>query len=357
MGPRTALSRRRTGLHAGLLLVLVAALAGCGMIPPEPRTETAKSVFTLYNVVFAMGVAVFIGVEAFIIYAIVRYRRRDDRLPEQLHGNTLVEIIWTAIPTVIVFILFTASAITLGQVEARVDQPGQVIEVTGFQWQWQFHYLDDDGNDENDHTVVGSPASPPAMVVPVGEPIRLELTSADVVHSFYVPHFLIKRDMFPPGTSGADNQLEFTVSEPGTYTGQCAEFCGDLHARMTFTIDAMPRAEFDLWLAAAKAGETPAPSGGGGTVLEVNADQIAFDTKELSATADEAFQILFTNLEGVVHNISIYDASGEAVFTGEPITGPDAEITYSIPALPPGEYTFICDYHPVADMTGTLTVE
>ena len=365
MGPRTALTRwhrwrtgLRTGLRAGSLLLLVAALAGCGMIPPEPETEAARSVFTLYNVVFAMGAAVFIGVEGFILYAVIRYRRRDDRLPEQLHGNNLVEIIWTAIPTVIVLILFAASAITLGQVEARADRPGQVIEVTGFQWQWQFHYLDDDGNDENDHTVVGSPASPPAMVVPVGEPIRLELGSADVIHSFYVPHFLIKRDMFPPGTSGSDNQLEFTINEPGTYTGQCAEFCGDLHARMTFTVEAMPRAEFDQWLASAKAGETPAPSGAGqGTVLEVSADQIAFDTRELSTAADQPFQIHFVNREGVIHNVSIYGANREEVFIGEGITGPDAEITYDIPALPPGEYTFICDYHPVADMTGTLTVQ
>ena len=358
MGPRTALSRWRTGLRAGSLLLLIAALAGCGMIPPEPETETARSVFTLYNVVFAMGLAVFIGVEGFIVYAIFRYRRRDDRLPEQLHGNNLVEIIWTAIPTVIVLILFVASAIALGQVEARVDRPGQVIEVTGFQWQWEFHYLDDDGNAENDHTVVGSPGAPPAMVVPVGEAIRLELTSADVVHSFYVPQFLIKRDMFPEGTAGSDNQLEFTISEPGTYSGQCAEFCGDLHARMTFVVEAVPRAEFDEWLEGARAGETPAASGdGSGTVLDISADQIAFDTNELSAPADEPFQIHFVNREGVPHNVSIFDPNGEKVFEGEGITGPDTEVAYEIPPLPPGEYTFICDYHPVPDMTGTLTVQ
>ncbi len=359
MGMSTALSRWRNALRGGALLVLLALLAGCGMIPPEPETETAESVFTLYNIVFAMGVAVFIGVEGFIVYAVFRYRRRDDRLPEQTHGNNLVEIIWTAIPTVIVLVLFVLSATTLGRVEARAPQPGLTIEVTGFQWQWQFRYLDDDGDAANDHTVVGSPAAPPAMVVPVGEPIRLQLTSADVIHSFYVPQFLIKRDMFPP-VAGEDemNELEFTVNEPGTYTGQCAEFCGDLHARMTFTVEAMPRAEFDTWLAAGKAGETPAPStDGGGPTLEISADQIAFDTKELSAPADTAFQIQFTNLEGVIHNVSIYDAEGETIFLGDPITGPDAEITYQIPALPPGEYTFICDYHPVADMTGILTVQ
>ncbi|HEX2194353.1 MAG TPA: cytochrome c oxidase subunit II [Candidatus Limnocylindria bacterium] len=358
MRPSPGRSAWLAASRGGPLIAMMALLVGCGMIPPEPETETAESVFTLYNIVFAMGVAVFVGVEAFILYAVVRYRRRDDRLPDQLHGNTVVEIIWTAIPTVIVLILFVAAAVTLGRVEERVDDPGLTIEVTGFQWQWQFHYLDDDGDDRNDHTVVGNPASPPTMVVPVGEPVRVELTSSDVVHSFFVPHFLIKRDMFPPGTEGADNQLEFTITEPGTYSGQCAEFCGDLHARMTFSVEAMERAAFDEWLAAAKAGETPAPSGqAGGPTLEIAADQIAFDTRELTAPADQGFQIHFVNLEGVIHNVSIYGSGNEQIFIGEPITGPDAEITYQIPALPPGEYTFICDYHPVADMTGTLTVE
>ena len=345
-------------MRGGLLLALVGLLAGCGMIPPEPKTETAESVFTLYNIVFAMGVAVFLGVEGFIVYAIFRYRRRDDRLPEQTHGNNLVEIIWTAIPTVIVLVLFILSAITLGRVEARSPEPGLTIEVSGFQWQWRFHYLDGDGDAANDVTIVGSPAAPPAMVVPVGEPIRLQLTSDDVIHSFYVPQFLIKRDMFPPGPGAPNNELEFTIREAGTYSGQCAEFCGDLHARMTFTVEAMERAAFDEWLAATRAGETPAPSGEPtGPTLELSADQLAFDTQQLSASADTGFQIHFVSLEAPVHNVSIFDADGEKVFTGDPITGPDAEITYQIPPLPPGEYTFICDFHPVADMTGTLTVE
>lgn len=358
MGRSTVLSRWRTPLRGGSLLLLVVFLAGCGMIPPEPETETAESVFTLYNIVFAMGVAVFIGVEGFIVYAIFRYRRRDDRLPAQTHGNNLVEVIWTAIPTVIVLVLFILSAMTLGRVEAREPDPGLTIEVTGFQWQWQFRYLDDDDDAANDVSIVGSPAAPPAMVVPTGEPIRLLLTSSDVIHSFYVPQFLIKRDMFPPVNDEPMNELEFTVNEPGTYTGQCAEFCGDLHARMTFTVEAMARADFDEWLVAAQAGETPAPSSEpSGPTLEISADQIAFDTKQLSAPADTAFQIEFANLEGVVHNVSIFDANGEKLFTGEAITGPDVTITYQIPALPAGVYTFICDFHPVADMTGTLTVQ
>jgi cytochrome c oxidase subunit 2 len=358
MGRSTALSRWRPALRVGLPVLLIALLTGCGMIPPEPRTEDAKDVFGLYLVVFGMGLLVFIGVEAFIVYAVVRYRRRDDRLPDQLHGNTVIEIVWTAIPTVIVLVLFAFSMVTLGKIDAKAANPGVNIDVTGFQWQWQFHYLDDDGNPDNDYTLIGSPASPPAMVVPVGEVIHLNLTSADVIHSFYVPHFLIKRDVFPLAGAQEGNQLEFTVSEAGTYAGQCAEFCGDLHARMTFTVEALERADYDLWLEKAKAGETPAPSGAtSGPTLDLSAENIAFDTHALSAPVDQGFQIQLTNLEGVVHNVSIFDADNNKVFTGDPITGPDAAITYQVPALPAGQYTFICDYHPVPDMTGTLTVE
>ena len=112
----------------------------------------------LYNIVLAMGTVVFLGVEGFIVYSVFRYRRSDDRLPPQTHGNNLVEIIWTAIPTVIVLILFMLSIVTLARVEAAGSPDAGVdIEVDGFQWQWQFRYLDDDPAE--DYTVVGSPAS------------------------------------------------------------------------------------------------------------------------------------------------------------------------------------------------------
>lgn len=348
---------RRMGRTA-LPLLMVVALAGCGMIPPEPETEGGRAVFSLYNIVFAMGLAVFIGVEGFILYSVFRYRRRDDRLPQQLHGNNLVEIIWTAIPTVIVLILFTLSMIALGQVEARSENPGVEIEVEGFQWQWTFRYLDDDGDPANDYTVTGTPANPPVMAVPVGEPVRLILRSDDVVHSFYVPQFLIKRDVVPVPEGQEPNVMEFTVTEEGTYAGQCAEFCGNLHADMTFSVEAMSRQAFDEWLAAGRAGETPAPSAEPeGQVVEVTADQIRFEPLELRAPADQPWTLRFTNAESVVHNVVIYDAENNEVFRSGDLTGPDATQDFAVPALPAGEYTFICEYHPVPDMTGTLIVE
>jgi cytochrome c oxidase subunit 2 len=358
MRPSAARAWPRNALRAGILLLLIVVAAGCGMIPPEPKSEAAKSVFTLYNIVFAMGTLVFLGVEGFIVYSVFRYRRRDDRLPPQTHGNTLIEIIWTAIPSVIVLILFTLSIITLGTVEATSNaNEGIDIEVDGIQWEWQFRYLDDDDNPDNDVSVKAQFPNPPVMVVPVGEPVRLLLRSQDVIHSFFVPQFLIKRDLIPVPDGQEVNTLTFTVSEAGTYAGQCAEFCGQLHARMTFSVQAVPRADFDQWLADAKAGHTPKPSvQPGAEVIDLVAENITFDKTELQAAADKPFTIHFTNKDSAPHNVTILNADNEQVFKTDDLTGPDASGDFAVPPLPAGEYTFYCTFHPT-DMTGTLTVE
>jgi cytochrome c oxidase subunit 2 len=348
--------RIRVLLRAGALLALALLAAACGMVPPQPHTVQAKEVFWLYNVILVMGGIVFVGVEGFILYSVFRYRRRDDRLPTQVHGNNLVEVIWTAIPTVIVLILFVLSTITLNSISAHSDKPGVTIEVDGFQWQWTFHYLDGDNDPTNDVSVTGSPANPPQMALPVGEPVKLILVSKDVIHSFYVPAFLVKRDVVPLPEGKAPNELEFTVSEAGTYAGQCAEFCGDMHAQMTFSVLAMSREKFDGWIAAIQAGATPGPSvAAEGPALKIDAKNVAFSTKALEATAGQPFSIEFTNNDDTPHNVAIWKDK-EELFTGEIITGPNKTVTYAVKALPPGEYTFICDVHPIPAMTGKLTI-
>jgi cytochrome c oxidase subunit II len=355
--------RRRALPRAALplFLALVALLAGCGMIPPEPETTQAKEVFSLYLIVLAMGFVVFVGVEGFIVYSIIRYRRRDDRLPTQVHGNNTIEMVWTVIPTVIVLVLFVLSMITLSSIDARAVHPGVTIEVDAFQWQWTFHYLDGDANPNNDVSITGTPASPAVMTLPVGEPIRLILRSSDVIHAFYVPHFLVKRDVIPVGEGRTPNELEFTVTSAGTYAGQCAEFCGDLHSQMTFSVHAVSPADFDAWYAAARAKVTaskpPAPSASpGGTVLKVTAAGIAYDIHQLTVPAGQAFSIEFTNKDTIPHNIGIYQGKTE-LFRGDVVIGPGAA-TYQVPALQAGDYTYVCDYHPgVPAMTGTLTVK
>ena len=347
MRPRATHHRLRTAVRLAALALPALLLAGC-LFPPELMTTEAEEVRVLFLVIFALGALVFVGVEGFLVYAVLRYRRRDDRLPAQHHGNMKVEIVWTAIPTVIVMILFVTSMLTLGNISARAED-AVVIEVEGFQWQWTFRY-------SNGYEVTGTPGDPPVMVVPVGEPVRLTLTANDVIHAFYVPAFLVKKDVIPFGQGQAPNELEFTVTTAGTYRGQCAEFCGDLHADMTFTVQALPADEFTAWLAGGgEASPTPAASLDPGlTVVELTADQVEFDLHQLGVPAGEAFILRFTNAEAIIHNVAIYDGN-TVVFEGAAITGPDAVVDYLVPALDPGEYTYICDYHPIADMTGTLT--
>jgi cytochrome c oxidase subunit 2 len=299
--------------------------------------------------VLGLAAIVFIGVEGFILYAVFRYRRQpgDEVLPEQLHGNNTVEVIWTAIPTVIVFVLFFFSMLTLGEVEASSNvESATTVEIDGFQWQWTFRY-------ENGAQVTGAAGQPPTLALPVNEPVRLVLNSLDVNHAFYVPDFLIKRDVIDFGDARGPNELTFTITEVGTYAGQCAEFCGTDHAGMVFVVDAMERADYEAYIEALASGESPAPSPGAGecgTTVQVAAiESIQFDTDAIEAPAGEDFCIEFTNNDTVVHDIGIQETG----FNGDDVQ-PGETITYAIPAMDAGEFTFYCTIHPT--MSGTLTV-
>lgn len=318
-------------------------------------TDRSHSVKSLYDIVFYIAVAIFVIVEALIVFTVFRYRRKpgDDTLPAQTHGNNVVEVIWTAIPTAIVAFLFVLSWQSLNTVEAKV--PSDVhIRALAARYQWQFDYLDASGKTLFTQSLpVGEDGG---MVVPVGEPVLVSLRSTDVIHAFYVPKFLFKRDVIP----GKENTFNFTVDEPGTYRGQCAELCGPFHGSMLFEVHAVSKADYDTWLQAqvakAKATPTPAPSGGAtGTVVELSAVQIAFSTNALQAPAGKAFTIHFQNNDpNVPHNVEIKDASGGVAFKGDTINGVK-DINYDVPALKAGSYTFLCTVH--TNMTGILTVK
>ncbi len=179
-------------------------------------------------------------VMSLIIFTIIRYRRRGrDDVPTQRQYMVPLEIVYTAIPIVIVLVLFGFSYAVQDRVDALSKDPAVTIDVKGYQWQWQFHYRDEDV------TVTGVPDHRPVMVLPVGQTVRLVLTSRDVIHSFYVPAFLFKRDVIPTIT----NNFDIKVEKAGTYRGYCAEFCGLDHARMTFTVRAVTPAEYRAWVA------------------------------------------------------------------------------------------------------------
>ena len=266
-------------LVAGLVVLILVALViaifltgfGNTLYPPDAVTEQGREVRGLYNIVFAIAVAIFLLVEGLIVWSVVRYRRRptDTELPVQTHGNNMVEVIWTVIPTVIVLYMFVISWQTLNHVDAVSAQPDIQIHAIAGQFQWQFEYLDQDGKK------LASQLAPAydvdtgvgGLAVPVGRTVQVTLDSPDVIHAFYVPQFLFKRDVVP----GQTNKFEFTIddTEAGqVFRGQCAELCGTGHRSMLFSVIALSQADYDTWLRALieKSNATPAPLPSG-TVL------------------------------------------------------------------------------------------
>jgi cytochrome c oxidase subunit 2 len=340
--------------------------------PPAAVTEQGQSIRSLYEIVFLIAAVIFFAVEGLILWTVLRYRRRpgDDALPAQTHGNFLAEALWTIIPTVIVAFLFVVSWQTLNSVEAMSARPDLKIRAYAAQFQWQFDYYD--ANDEIVFTQLLPAGDDGGMAVPAGRTVRLLLESPDVIHAFYVPQFLFKRDVNP----GRPAEFEFKVNEADagqTFRGQCAELCGAGHRLMLFDVHALSPADFDAWLAGnieranatpppapsaepGQSGEPPPAGGPGDTVVQIAASNIAFDKTELTVPGGQGFKIEFDNQEAQPHNVAIHEGSpsGPEVFRGEIITGPRA-ITYDVPALTAGTYGFVCTVHP--NMTGTLTAE
>ncbi len=338
--------------------------------PPAPTSTQGAEIRGLYDVVFLVAAIIFLLVEGLIVFAVVRYRRKptDTELPPQIHGNNLLEVVWTLVPTLIVLFIFLASWRTLNDVD-RVDSSAPVqIRAVAARFQWSFEYLTPDGQQVQFRQLE------PKLYVPVGEKVHLRLQSPDVIHAFYVPQFLFKRDVVP----GKENAFDFTADQAGSFRGQCAELCGEGHFAMQFTVEAVPPDQFRSWLQeqidnAAKqsqqpsapasgappaSGEPPAsaaPSGQTGATVTLTAKGIAFQEQSLEATAQTPFTIAFDNQDnGIPHNVDIQDASGSSVFKGEIFPGV-ATRNYAVPALPAGTYHFVCDVHP--NMTGTLTVK
>ncbi|MCK9520426.1 MAG: cytochrome c oxidase subunit II [Dehalococcoidia bacterium] len=234
---------------SALLLSVSVASAGWGQ--PSGITEEAERMHTLYLIVTASAAVVFVLVEVALVYIIFRYRKRSDELPPQTHGNNLLEVVWTSIPILIVIGLFVSAFVVLVDVEEDADPEALTIDVTGFQFQWEFAYnLNDlgpgsDPNADGTVSVIGTAANQPTLVIPVGEPVEFRLISNDVIHSFYIRDFLYKLDVVP----GRDNRFTVTPKQTGEFIGQCAEYCGVDHEAMRFKLHVVERDEFDRYIA------------------------------------------------------------------------------------------------------------
>ena len=243
--------RRFAGLGA-VAVVAVVALAACGedsrpYSTIDPATEAADDIQGLYKLVFWMALVVFVGVQFLIFYTALRFRtkRRLANRPEQIHGNTRLELAWTIIPAIVLLIIFVPTVAVMYDTaaEAEDDDDALVIQAYGKQWWWEFHYPG-----------MGADGQPLITAneirVPVGQKVIVEMITNNVIHSFWVPQLAGKIDVMP----GYVNKLGFTPEIPGTYYGECAEFCGTQHAWMRFTVIVEPREQFDAWVTAWNAG-------------------------------------------------------------------------------------------------------
>ncbi len=265
------LGRRPTGRLLAVAAATVLLTGGCNARSayentlslgfPHPITDQGKGIFDLW--LGSVGAALIVGlfVWGLILYAVVRYRKRTDELPRQVRYNLPIEVLYTVIPFVIIAVLFYYTAVTENSIDKISKNPAVTIGVIGFQWNWTFNY--EGGNPATtDPSVTGAPGQPAELVLPTGRSIRFVETSNDVIHSFFVPAFLFKRDVIP----GRLNQFEVTIRQEGTFIGRCAELCGEKHDRMDFRIKVVSPQEYDTFIAAQRLRMTSATTAASSTV-------------------------------------------------------------------------------------------
>ncbi len=206
---------------------------------PEPATKEAHTILNLWNGSWIAAWGVGIVTWGLMLWAAVAYRRRHkDEVPEQTTYNMPLELLYTVVPLIMILGLFWFTARDQSELLTMENDQVQTVNVVAYRWNWGFNYLDEDVY------TVGTPAQNAVLVLPVNEKVRFELTSPDVIHSFWVPDFLFKMDVIP----GKTNAFELTPDKVGTYVGRCAELCGVEHSQMLFSVKVVERAEFDAYV-------------------------------------------------------------------------------------------------------------
>ena len=228
--------------HFAVVAVLIAVgtlltyliLTAIYELPVAASTE-AVSIDALFDAHFFLIAFLFALVIVFMLYSIVVFRRRpedeEDAEGDHFHGHTGLEIAWTIVPLALVVFFGVWATQVLGEITERKDGE-MVVRVIGRQWSWRFEYpeQDDLGSDE--------------LVLPVNQPVRLQMESDDVLHSFWVPEFRVKQDLVP----GQVTEVRITASEAGDYKILCAEICGTGHADMRAPVRVVSSADFDAWV-------------------------------------------------------------------------------------------------------------
>ena len=334
-----SVTRRRLLRYLIPALCLVAALlpisvAAVDVSPLNPAGPNAQDIVSVYTSIFWLAMAVLVIVGGLIVYAALRFRRRDDREPDQVHGNTRLEIVWTAIPIVIVSFLFIRTALRMDYVR-NGPPPNLTVQVTGIQWAWSYKY-------PNGKTSNGT------LTIPVGQVVELQVTSRDVLHSFWVPRLGGQVYAIP----GEKNHGWIEASQPGTYFGQCNELCGLGHFSMAIEVDAVSQSDYQAFLAGKVVGGGQAVAetvtGAPPTSKVSETDSLKFEPA--SATIKVGDVIQWSNDGTSLHNV-VFD-SKQVPSSPDMNGGAKFELKFS----KPGTYHYVCKYHESANMAGTITV-
>ena len=223
--------------NLSIVMVLSILLMACNPEGPQstfdaqgPVSEIQKNLFLF---TFWIAVIVFIVVEGAILFVTFRYRRRNDELPVQTHGNLKLEITWTIIPAIIIVIIAIPTVIGIWQTQVMPDEEDSlVINAVGHQWWFEFNYPSEEVVTANE------------LHLPEDTNVIVKIESQDVLHSFWIPKIAGKIDMVP----NHENQLWIKADNPGLYYGQCAEFCGVAHAMMRFRVIVHTNEDYQNWL-------------------------------------------------------------------------------------------------------------
>ncbi len=224
-------------------------------------TEISRSVYDLHMLIFSICVVIGTVVFAVMFWSLVNHRKAAGHEAAQFHESTQMEIIWTLVPVLILIgMAFPATQVLIQMYDTGGED--MTVEVRGYQWRWQYKYLDEDYNStfgffsslttpidqRHNRTIKGENyllEVDNALRIPINRKVRFLVTSEDVIHAWWVPDFGIKRDAVP----GMLNELWTIVEEPGIYRGQCTELCGKDHGFMPIVVEALPEAEYDAWYA------------------------------------------------------------------------------------------------------------
>ena len=264
---RTGSRRAKVIPIAGLAIVGALALSGCtaenknGWLPSTRETTNhTAGIIDLWVNTWITVLIIGLITWGLIIWCIIAYRRRKGAtgFPRQTSYNLPLEVFYVLVPLFMVLVFFHFTDVQQQSINARVDHPDVTIDVRAKQWSWDFNYLQGPNVPEGvydvgvqaqlDGTAIDK-SKFPTLYLPINKSVELQLNSRDVVHSFWVPAFLDKKDVLP----GVTNYMTLTPTALGEYDGKCAELCGEYHSEMLFNVKVVTQAEFDAHLASLKA--------------------------------------------------------------------------------------------------------